>query len=336
MFKSVSCLSFLQKVVEKCQWCCGVVWHACGNAGEVHPGGASAKRGQGEEGQDAGVGPPPVWEGPPDWGLGVQVCGVSHPDRDHHVSARLCMQNCSLEISYNMSFKSLLVLLFAACGHGIPVMTCYSTSRATESRPGRGTELRLSGPAASPVWSKSRTLIQAVKLCPATVPWKPSRCMWWRRVRVRRQRWRIPGSIVTPQSLVKVSRTTLHTNTENKSNITMYSQTSGTRQNVLTHSQTLKTSQTPPGGTGTENSDAQQYTSVWYSGFPSSAMDLNNLKYFCKLSETNLVYVSNSNSLLLFFTCEIKFLSSALEYDSNKNFLGAWSGAHFHKNQHYV
>ena len=137
-----------------------------------------------------------------------------------------------------------MVLLFTACGHGIPVMTCYSTSRATESRPGRGTGLRLSGPAASPVWSKSQTLIQAVKLCPATVPWKPSRCMLWRRVRVRRQRWRIPGSIATPQSLVKVSRTTLHTNTEKKSNTTMYSQTSGTRQNALTHSQTLKRSQT--------------------------------------------------------------------------------------------
>ena len=110
-----------------------------------------------------------------------------------------------------MSFMSLLVLLIAACGHGIPVTTCYSTSRATESRPGRGTGLRSFGPAASPVWSRSRTLIQSAKLCPATVPWKPSRCMWWRRVRVRRQRWRIPGSIATPQSLVKVSRTTLHT-----------------------------------------------------------------------------------------------------------------------------
>lgn len=93
-----------------------------------------------------------------------------------------------------------------ACGHGIKAMTCCSMNRATGSRRGPSIALRSFGPAASPVWSRSRRPSLAGRSCPATVPSKTRCCVLWRRAKVLPQRSRIPVWTATPQSLVKVGQ----------------------------------------------------------------------------------------------------------------------------------
>lgn len=97
-------------------------------------------------------------------------------------------------------------LFCVVCGHGIAAMTCCSMNRATRSRHGPNTGLRLYGPAASPVWSRSRRPTPAGRFCPATVPSKTRCCVQWRRARVLLRRLRIHDWTATPQSLVKVGQ----------------------------------------------------------------------------------------------------------------------------------
>lgn len=107
---------------------------------------------------------------------------------------------------YMLYVHSTSMFYCVACGHGIKAMTCCSMNRATGSRRGPSIALRSFGPAASPVWSRSRRPLSAGRSCPATVPSKTRRCVLWRRAKVLPQRSRIPVWTATPQSLVKVGQ----------------------------------------------------------------------------------------------------------------------------------